>query len=122
MIKNNLRNEYNNYINYMCEEYIGNTGKRVDDVIYDDDFLDLVEADLQDAGFTNEEASGIAIAEFRNEEVEYKMLAYCYLLLDPFDTIDSLEDVINDSNYSDLSEYTEEELESILAASKRLDY
>lgn len=122
MIKNNLRNEYNNYINYMCEEYVGNTGEQVDDVLYDDDFLDLVEADLQDAGFTNEEASGIAIAEFRNEEVEYKMLAYCYLLLDPFDTIDSLEDVINDSDYSDLSEYTEEELESILTASKRLDY
>ena len=59
MLEELLRNEYSRYIENKAEEYIGSTGKCIDDVIYDDDFIDTVEEDLTKVGFTSEEASDI---------------------------------------------------------------
>lgn len=122
MLEELLRNEYNRYIESKAKEYIGPTGKCVDDVIYDDDFIDTVEEDLTEVGFTSEEASGIAIASFANETVMYKMLAYCFLLQEPFDSVETLKAIINDSDVSDLKDFSDDNLSKIVEASKKINY
>lgn len=127
MIQNNLKNEFNYYIECMAQSYIdmlteqGKVGVAVEDIINDKEFIDQIENDLEDKGFTSEEASSIAVNSFKNEDVMYRVLAYCYLLYDGFETVEELKEIISES-YSDLSEFTDEELTKILEASERVDF
>lgn len=120
MLEELLRKEYDKYIEDMAEDFAGDYNLDIDEVIYDDDFIDEVEKDLIEVGFTNSEASGIAIGQFANETVMYKMLAYCFLSQATFTDVESLKSVINDSNASDLSEYTDDILEKIVEASRKI--
>lgn len=122
MIEENLRLEFNNYINDMASSYIGSTGKQIDDVIYEPDFLDQVQQDLEDKGFTAEEASGIAMNSFLNEDVEYRMLAYLYALYNGYENIDELKEIIAVDSLSISTDFTEEEIEKIFKAKERVDY
>lgn len=122
MIQENLRLEFNNYINDMATSYIGSTGKQIDDVIYEPDFLDQVQQDLEDKGFTAEEASGIAMNSFLNEDVEYRMLAYLYALYNGYENIDELKEIIAVDSLSISTDFTEEEIEKIFKAKERVDY
>jgi len=122
MIQENLRLEFNNYINDMASSYIGSTGKQIDDVIYEPDFLDQVQQDLEDKGFTAEEASGIAMNSFLNEDVEYRMLAYLYALYNGYENIDELKEIIAVDSLSVFTDFTEEEIEKIFKAKERVDY
>ena len=122
MIQENLRLEFNNYINDMASSYIGSTGKQIDDVIYEPDFLDQVQQDLEDKGFTAEEASGIAMNSFLNEDVEYRMLAYLYALYNGYENIDELKEIIAVDSLSISTDFTEEEIEKIFKAKERIDY
>ena len=122
MIQENLRLEFNNYINDMANSYIGSTGKQIDDVIYEPDFLDQVQQDLEDKGFTVEEASGIAMNSFLNEDVEYRMLAYLYALYNGYENIDELKEIIAVDSLSIFTDFTEEEIEKIFKAKERVDY
>lgn len=121
MLQEILRKEYDIYIEDMASDYIGSTGEDIDDVIYEDDFIDTVEKDLLNAGFTPEEASGIAIASFANENVMYKMLAYCFLLQDSFNDVETLKFVIDDSDVSNINDFTDEMLNKIVDASKQIN-
>lgn len=122
MIQENLRLEFNNYINDMANTYIGSTGKQIDDVIYEPDFIDQVQEDLEDKGFTPEEASGIAMNSFLNEDVEYRMLAYLYALYNGYEDIDELKEIIAVDSLSVFTDFTEEEIEKIFKAKDRVDY
>lgn len=122
MIQENLRLEFNNYINDMANSYIGSTGKQIDDVIYEPDFLDQIQQDLEDKGFTAEEASGIAMNSFLNEDVEYRMLAYLYALYNGYENINELKEIIAVDSLSVFTDFTEEEIEKIFKAKERVDY
>jgi len=128
MIQNNLKNEFNYYIECMAQSYIdmlaekGKVGVAVEDIINDKEFIEQIENDLEDKSFTAEEASSIAANTFKNEDVKYRVLAYCYLMYDDFDSIEKLKDIIENDSYSDLSEFTDEELTKILEASERVDF
>lgn len=122
MIQENLRLEFNNYINDMANSYIGSTGKQIDDVIYEPDFLDQIQQDLEDKGFTAEEASSIAMNSFLNEDVEYRMLAYLYALYNGYENIDELKEIIAVDSLSISTDFTEEEIEKIFKAKERVDY
>ena len=122
MIQENLRLEFNNYINDMANSYIGSTGKQIDDVIYEPDFLDQIQQDLEDKGFTAEEASGIAMNSFLNEDVEYRMLAYLYALYNGYENINELKEIIAVDSLSIFTDFTEEEIEKIFKAKERVDY
>ena len=122
MIQENLRLEFNNYINDMANSYIGSTGKQLDDVIYEPDFLDQIQQDLEDKGFTAEEASGIAMNSFLNEDVEYRMLAYLYALYNGYENINELKEIIAVDSLSIFTDFTEEEIEKIFKAKERVDY
>ena len=127
MIQNNLKNEFNYYIECMAQSYIDMLtdkniiGVALEDIVNDKEFIEQIENDLEDKGFTAEEASSIAFNSFKNEDVMYRMLAYCYLLYDGFETVEELKEIISES-YSDLNEFTEEELTKILEASERVDF
>lgn len=122
MIEENLRLEFNNYINDMASSYIGSTGKQIDDVIYEPDFLDQIQQDLEDKGFTAEEASGIAMNSFLNEDVEYRMLAYLYALYNDYVNINELKEIITVDSLSIFTDFTEEEIEKIFKAKEKVDY
>lgn len=128
MIQNNLKNEFDYYIECMAQSYIdmlaekGKVGVAVEDIINDKEFIEQIENDLEDKGFASEEASSIATNSFKNEDVKYRVLAYCYLMYDDFDSIEKLKDIIENDSYSDLSEFTDEELTKILEASERVDF
>ena len=128
MIYNNLRLEFDYYIECLAQSYIdrlaeqGKVGVAVDDIRTDKEFLDQIQNDLEDKGFTAEEASAMAGNTFLTEDVEYRALAYCYLMYDDFDSIEKLKDIIENDSYSSLVDFTEEELNKILEASERVDF
>ena len=123
MISENLRREVNYYMECMADFYIGCTGKDLDDVIYDFDFVDQVQQDLEQVGFTSDEVSEIYTGTYSKDITKYKMLAYCYLRYNGFKTIEELKTIIrSDSDESKLEDFTEEELNKILEAKSQIDY
>ncbi len=128
MIQNNLKLEFDYYIECLAQSYIdmlteqGKIGIAVDDICNDKEFLDQIQNDLEDKGFTAEEAAAMANNTFSTEDVKYRALAYCYLMYDDFDSIEKLKDIIENDSYSDLNEFTDEELNKILEASERVDF
>ena len=123
MISENLRREVNYYMECMANSYIGCTGKDIEDIIYDFDFTDQVQQDLEQVGFTSDEASEIYTGTYSKDITKYKMLAYCYLRYNGFKTIEELKTIIrSDSDESKLEDFTEEELNKILEAKSQIDY
>ncbi len=123
MISENLRREVNYYMECMADSYIGSTGKDLEDVIYDFDFIDQVQQDLEQVGFTSDEASEIYTSTYSKDITKYKMLAYCYLRYNGFKTVEELKTIIrSDSNESKLEDFTEEELNKILEVKDQIDY
>lgn len=124
MIDNNYATELNEYLeakllNYCEENDIPE--EEMDDVLYEDEFKAEIVDDLEDKGFTPEEAQAVAYETGVNEATVYKLLAYFYLLCDDYNTVEELKAVMPDS-FSKLEEFTEEELEKIVDARKLVDY
>ena len=124
MIDNNYATELNEYfaaklLSYCEENEIPE--EEMDDAFYEDEFKTQIEGDLEDKGFTPEEAQAVAHETGVNEATVYKLLAYFYLLCDDYDTVEELKTVIPDS-FSKLEEFTDTELAKIVDARKLVDY
>jgi hypothetical protein len=122
MLQENLRHEVNYYLECMANSYIGDTGKCFDDVIFDADFIEQLEQDLEDKGFTENEATEVYCGTYSKDITKYKILAYCYKLYDGFETVEELKQIIRESDESRIEDFTEEEIQQIFEASKLVDY
>ncbi len=115
--------EYSDYIEEMVISYIGTSDLNMDDVINNKEFLDCVEKDLLEVGFTSEEASEINNFSFSNKSVIYKFLAYCFSRVGDFNTIEELRSVLDEyyAPFRSSSDFTKEDLNKIVKARKLLN-
>ena len=129
MKNENLRNVINHlmstYIENMAVTYveISNfyTIDDLDDLIYDKDFQDFVQKDLEKAGFSSADAGAIAIQNFPSNEVIYKFLAYTFELYDTYKNVEDLKELIITRVIGiNINDFTEEDLAKIVEENKKL--
>lgn len=129
MKNENLRNVINHlmsaYIENMAVTYveISNfyTIDDLDDLIYDKDFQDFVQKDLEKAGFSSVDARAIAIQEFPYDKAIYKFLAYTFKLYDTYKNVEDLKELIITKVIGiNINDFTEEDLAKIVEENKKL--
>lgn len=120
---NNLKIEWANYVDNMLDSYLiinEPTALSDDEIKLSDEFHEMIEEDLLDHGFDEDET--YAIINWRlTLTLKYKLLAYLYIITGPFDTIEELKDVIIGSFYSDYKEFTQEDIENIYKQRDKID-
>lgn len=121
MLDNNLAKELNDYISDMLTNYCEECDipkRQWEKIIYDKDFKDYIVEDLVENGLKDTEAQAVAYETGYNEDTVYKLLAYFYGRYDDYNSLETLKKVIEDSSFSKIDEFTEEELNKIFEASK----
>ena len=122
-----------NVVNHILSEYISNIAENyvetsnnytiddLDDFIYDKDFQDFVQKDLEKAGFSSADAGAIAIQEFPSNEAIYKFLAYTFRLYDNYKNVEELKElIITNIIEVDIHDFTEEDLAKLVEENKKL--
>lgn len=110
----------NDYLNTYVEQK-GLNPDNADDYIEDKEYLDMLENDLEDKGFSKEEAQSIVIRSL-DKETAYKFMTYVILLCNSFENIDEMKKVIVDDLYWSLDDFTEDELNKIYKYSEQIDF
>ena len=124
-LRNIINNRLSAYISNMAKNYVETSNDYtiddLDDFIYDKDFQDFVQKDLEKAGFSSVDAGAIAIQEFPSDEAIYKFLAYTFKLHDTYKNVEELKElIITDIIEIDINNFTEEDLAKIVEENKKL--
>ena len=124
-LRNIINNRLSAYISNMAKNYVETSNDYtiddLDDLIYDKDFQDFVQKDLEKAGFSSADAGTIAIQEFPSDEAIYKFLAYTFKLHDTYKNVEELKElIITDIIEIDINNFTEEDLAKIVEENKKL--
>lgn len=122
-LRNIINNRLSAYISNMAKNYVeisnDYTIDDLDDLIYDKNFQDFVQKDLEKVGFNSTDAGAIAIQEFPSDEAIYKFLAYTFKLYDTYENVEELKELINIIEV-DIHNFTEEDLAKIVEENKKL--
>ena len=124
-LRNVINNRLSAYISNMAKSYVKTSNDYtiddLDDLIYDKDFQDFVQKDLEKAGFSSADAGVIVIQEFPSNEAIYKFLAYTFKLYTTYKNVEELKEfIITNSIKVDIHDFTEEDLAKIVEENKKL--
>ena len=124
-LRNIINNRLSAYISNMAKNYVeisnDYTIDDLDDLIYDKNFQDFVQKDLEKVGFNSTDAGAIAIQEFPSDEAIYKFLAYTFKLYDIYENVEELKElIITNIIEIDINNFTEEDLAKIVEENKKL--
>ena len=124
-LRNVVNNRLSAYISNIAKNYVETSNDYtiddLDDLIYDKDFQDFVQKDLEKAGFSSADAGAIAIQEFPSNEAIYKFLAYTFKLYDTYKNVEELKElIITNIIEIDINNFTEEDLAKIVKENKKL--
>lgn len=114
-MEQNLKNEYNNYIDSLLDVFMVSRDiyDMSEDEVRESPFFHMyIEEDLKDHGFDDTEIYAIRKGKF-NKTLAYKMLAYIYSMYGQYNNIDDLKSIIIGSFYSDIEDFSEEDLINI---------
>ena len=93
-----------------------------DDIFEDRKFQDFVSEDLEDKGFSPDEANQIVNQRLDNDTLAYKFLAYRFAIYNSYNSLEELKDIINNDSYYSKNVFTDEEIAKIFEQSQYIDY
>ena len=93
-----------------------------DDIFEDRKFQDFVSVDLEDKGFSPDEANQIVNQRLDNDTLAYKFLAYRFAIYNSYNSLEELKDIINNDSYYSKNVFTDEEIAKIFEQSQYIDY
>lgn len=93
-----------------------------DDIFEDRKFQDFVSVDLEDKGFSPDEANQIVNRRLDNDTLAYKFLAYRFAIYNSYNSLEELKDIINNDSYYSKNVFTDEEIAKIFEQSQYIDY
>lgn len=93
-----------------------------DDIFEDRKFQDFVSEDLEDKGFSPDEANQIVNQRLDNDTLAYKFLAYRFAIYNSYNSLEELKDIINNDSYYSKNVFTDDEIAKIFEQSQYIDY
>lgn len=93
------------------------------DWLRDKDFIEIIENDLSDKGFSKQEINEI-LNNNKSKETSYKIVAYCLCLLMDYTNIKELKECIKEYVKEDYIEndFSEDDLKQVLRYREIIDY
>lgn len=116
-----LNEALNDYFNDNVQIYIMKNkldSSDLDLYLNDKNFLDMIENKLSKV-FSKSEAQSI-VTRSMDKETAYKFMAYYILSINPYDTIEQLQEIIKNYLFWSVEDFSDEELDMILKYGKQL--
>lgn len=127
-----LKEALENYLYDYLRVYADEQDLDMDDAeeyIFDEEYHEMIELDLLDKDFSSDEVKEIISSidyeintDNISKETAYKFMAYYIRLIDYFDTIEELEEVMENGLEWSIDDFTEEELDGIVKYNEFIEY